>query len=309
MRRSKNRWLPEIKSALSKSRSLISLPLKKVFSRSSIDDEFYEELEEILIQADVGLPATTTIIDGLRQEVRKVHPKDVSDVRDLLIDEIVRVLDSASDDEVAKRPRKELSIHIIVGVNGAGKTTSIAKLASRFKGSSQKVIVAAADTYRAAAVEQLEIWVDRIGVDMVKHRRGSDAAAVVFDSIRAAKGRQANELIVDTAGRLHTKTPLMEEIKKVKRVVDREAEGAFVETLLVIDATTGQNGLSQAKLFNEALDIDGIILAKLDGTAKGGIVLAITKELGIPVLYVGTGEAVNDLADFNSRVFTESLLS
>lgn len=307
MQEPQKRWLNSLKSALKKSRATIVEPLSEVFSRQRIDDRFWEDTEDILIQGDVGVPTALKIIEDLKVDIKKSPLRDTAEMPERLKNTIIRILEPESEAPVSSTP--SLTVAIVVGINGAGKTTSIAKLAHKFSKAGRRVLIAAADTYRAAAIEQVQIWADRIGVDVVKHERGGDAAAVVYDAVHAAKARGADVLIIDTAGRLHTKVPLMEEIRKVKRVIDREVPGAHIETLLVIDATTGQNGLSQAKLFNDALDLDGIILAKLDGTAKGGIILAITDTLGIPVRYVGTGESVEDMAEFDAHAFAEALLS
>jgi len=307
MQEPQKHWLNGLKSALKRSRATIIEPLSEVFSRKRIDDRFWEDTEDILIQGDVGVPTALKIIEGLKADLKESPLRDTAEMPERLKKTIIGILEQERIPPVSTG--SPLTVKIIVGVNGAGKTTSIAKLAHRFSESGSRVLIAAADTYRAAAIEQVQIWADRIGVDVVKHERGSDAAAVVYDAVHAAKARGADILIIDTAGRLHTKVPLMEEIRKVKRVVEREMQGAQIETLLVIDATTGQNGLSQAKLFNDALDLNGIILAKLDGTAKGGIILAIIDALGIPVRYIGTGERVEDLAEFEAHAFVDALLS
>jgi fused signal recognition particle receptor len=307
MQESQKHWLNGLKSALKRSRATIIEPLSEVFSRKRIDDRFWEDTEDILIQGDVGVPTALKIIEGLKADLKESPLRDTAEMPERLKKTIIGILEQERIPPVSTG--SPLTVKIIVGVNGAGKTTSIAKLAHKFSESGSRVLIAAADTYRAAAIEQVQIWADRIGVDVVKHERGSDAAAVVYDAVHAAKARGADILIIDTAGRLHTKVPLMEEIRKVKRVVEREMQGAQIETLLVIDATTGQNGLSQAKLFNDALDLNGIILAKLDGTAKGGIILAIIDALGIPVRYIGTGERVEDLAEFEAHAFVDALLS
>lgn len=281
--------------------------LTSIFKGSpTIEEALWEGIEELLVQSDVGVKATTEIIENLRDEVERQRIENPAALPELLKEQLVTIL-SREQGPVAHEPR--LHVYLIVGVNGTGKTTTIAKMAERAKRAGRKVLLAAADTYRAAAIEQLSIWADRVEVDMVKHQRGSDAAAVVYDSIQAAKARGADVILVDTAGRLHTQINLMEELKKIKRVAEREAPEAKVETLLVIDATTGQNGLSQARLFNEALKIDGVILTKLDGTAKGGIVIAIQEELGLPVRLVGVGEHLDDIMDFDPSEFVGALLT
>lgn len=306
MEQRENRWLSGIRSALSKSRQTLIDPLKDAFSRSSIDETFWSEIEDALISADVGMPTTMKVVDELRTTTKRMRLSEPEQVRDALKDELIKVLEEVRPPDIAPG---RLKVDIIVGVNGVGKTTSIAKIAYRFRSDGEKVLLAAADTYRAAAVEQLAIWAKRADVDIVMQGQGSDAAAVVFDAVSAAKARGMDRLIADTAGRIHTKIPLMEEIKKIKRVIEREAPDAAVQTLIVIDATTGQNGLLQARQFNDTLEIDGVVLAKLDGTAKGGIVLAIVDELRIPVLFVGTGERIEDIADFDARSFVDALLS
>lgn len=306
MEQRENRWLSGIRSALSKSRQTLIDPLKDAFSRSSIDETFWSEIEDALISADVGMPTTMKVVDELRTTTKRMRLSEPEQVREALKDELIKVLEEVRPPDAAPG---RLKVDIIVGVNGVGKTTSIAKIAYRFRSDGEKVLLAAADTYRAAAVEQLAIWAKRADVDIVMQGQGSDAAAVVFDAVSAAKARGMDRLIADTAGRIHTKIPLMEEIKKIKRVIEREAPDAAVQTLIVIDATTGQNGLLQARQFNDTLEIDGVVLAKLDGTAKGGIVLAIVDELRIPVLFVGTGERIEDIADFDARSFVDALLS
>ena len=275
--------------------------------RRPVDDELFDELEEALIQADVNIHTTTQVVDDLRQAARRERISESEDIRARLKDDLMRVL-SSDGDEHLRISDTPPSVYLMVGVNGVGKTTTIAKLASRCKSQGKRVIIAAADTFRAAAIDQLEIWADRVGVDIVKQREGADPAAVVYDALQAAKSRGADVVIADTAGRLHTKKNLMEELKKIGRVVERELGRPADEVLLVLDATTGQNALSQAKEFKEAVPITGIVLAKLDGTAKGGIVITLRDEMGIPIKLVGTGEKMEDLEDFDSRDFVESLL-
>lgn len=300
-------WVGGLKAALKKSRAQFVPRLTSIFkSFPTIDEALWQGIEELLVQSDVGVKATTKIIDRLRQEVKRRRVENSTELLKLLRQQLETIL---SQKQVLVAERPGLYVYMIVGVNGTGKTTTIAKMAQRAKQEGQKVLLAAADTYRAAAIEQLSIWADRVGADMIRHQRGADAAAVVYDSIQAAKARGVNVILVDTAGRLHTQVNLMEELKKIKRVAEREAPEAKVETLLVIDATTGQNGLSQARLFNEALKIDGVILTKLDGTAKGGIVIAIQEELGLPVELVGVGEHLDDLRDFDPSGFVSALLS
>jgi len=275
--------------------------------RRSVDDELFDELEEALIQADVNIHTTTRIVDDLRQAARRDRISESDDIRARLKDDLLRVLSSNGDEHLKVSPEPP-SVYLIVGVNGVGKTTSIAKLAHRFKSQGKRVILAAADTFRAAAIDQLEIWAGRVGVEIIKQREGADPAAVVYDALQAAKSRGADVVIADTAGRLHTRKNLMEELKKIGRVVEREIGRPADEVLLVLDATTGQNAISQAKEFKEAVPITGILLAKLDGTAKGGIVITLRDELGIPIKLVGVGEKMEDLEDFDSRDFADSLL-
>jgi len=274
--------------------------------RRPVDDELFDELEEALIQADVNIHTTNKVVDDLRQASRKERLNEAEDIRARLKSDLIQVL--CSDDQRLHISSERPTVYLIVGVNGTGKTTSIAKLAHRFKSQGKRVILAAADTFRAAAIDQLEIWANRAGVDIVKQREGADPAAVVFDALQAAKSRNADVVIADTAGRLHTRKNLMEELKKIGRVIERELGRPADEVLLVLDATTGQNAVSQAKEFKDAVAITGIILAKLDGTAKGGIVITLKDELGVPIKLVGTGEKLEDLEDFDSRDFVESLI-
>ena len=275
--------------------------------RRPVDDELFDELEEALIQADVNIHTTTQVVDDLRQVARRERISESEDIRARLKDDLMRVL-SSDGDEHLRISDTPPSVYLMVGVNGVGKTTSIAKLAHRFKSQGKRVILAAADTFRAAAIDQLEIWASRVGVEIIKQREGADPAAVVFDALQAAKSRGADVVIADTAGRLHTRKNLMQELKKIGRVVEREIGRPADEVLLVLDATTGQNAVSQAKKFKEAVQITGILLAKLDGTAKGGIVITLKDELGIPIKLVGTGEKPDDLEDFDSRDFVAALL-
>jgi fused signal recognition particle receptor len=266
-----------------------------------IDDDFYEELEDILLMADCGLKATTVIIDELRNRVKAGKVKDAAQAREMLKEIMVEQMD------IPRPPLKWPMVMLIVGVNGVGKTTTIGKLALRFQSIGRKVMLCAGDTFRAAAAEQLSVWAERARVPIVKHAEGADPAAVVFDAIKSAKAQQADLLIVDTAGRLHNKKNLMDELSKMRRVIDREYPEADTRCILVLDATTGQNGLMQARAFKEVAEINGIILTKLDGTAKGGIALAIRQELEVPVWYIGVGEGIDDLQPFNARDFVEAL--
>lgn len=297
-------FFAKIKSGLSKTRTNIMSSVENVLkSFTKIDDELYEELEEALIMADIGVETSMDIIEGLKAKVkeRKIH--DVSEVRGLIVEIITEMLSSESDEFELKSP----SVILVIGVNGVGKTTTIGKLTNNYNKQGKKVVLAAADTFRAAAIDQLEIWGDRNGVDVIKHQENSDPGAVVFDAVQAAKARNADILICDTAGRLHNKKNLMEELRKIFKIISREYPEAQQEVLLVLDSTTGQNALQQAKLFKEVADITGIVLTKLDGTAKGGIVIAIKNELKIPVRFIGVGEGIDDLQPFNAADFAKAL--
>lgn len=272
-------------------------------SFTKIDEDFFEELEETLILSDIGAETSMEICDKLRQAVKRTGTTDPAEVKQLLRDIIAEMLTGGNELRIDTKP----SVIMVIGVNGAGKTTTIGKLAANLKSQGKKVIVAAADTFRAAAIDQLNVWTDRAGVDIVKHSEGSDPAAVVFDALSAAKARGADVVLCDTAGRLHNKKNLMEELKKIARVIDREVPDACVETLLVLDATTGQNAVNQAKLFSESAEITGIVLTKLDGTAKGGIIIPIKNELGIPVKLVGVGEKIDDLQPFVPEDYVQAL--
>ncbi|MBR4778251.1 MAG: signal recognition particle-docking protein FtsY [Lachnospiraceae bacterium] len=294
-------------SGLSKTRKSIANGLNSIFSAfSSIDDDFYEELEETLIMADIGINATEAIVENLKEKVKENKIKEPEACRQLLMDSIIEQM-SVPEDAYEFENRK--SVVMVIGVNGVGKTTSIGKLAGQLKGMGKKVLVAAADTFRAAAIEQLTEWTNRAGVDIIAQSEGSDPAAVVFDAVSAAKSRKTDVLLCDTAGRLHNKKNLMDELKKINKIVDREYPDCYRETLVVLDGTTGQNALAQAKQFSEVADITGIIITKLDGTAKGGIAVAIQKELGIPVKYIGVGEHIDDLQKFDPQSFVEALFS
>jgi fused signal recognition particle receptor len=292
-------------AGLQKTRDNIIAGVDSIFNGfSAIDDEFYEEIEEILIMGDLGIQTTTSIVEDLRKKVKENNIKDPSECKQLLMDSIMEQMDLG---ENAYEFEKRRSVLLIIGVNGVGKTTSVGKLAGQMKDDGKKVIVAAADTFRAAAIEQLTEWARRANVDIIAQQEGSDPAAVVYDAVAAAKSRQADILICDTAGRLHNKKNLMEELKKINRIIDKEYPEAYRETLVVLDGTTGQNALVQAKQFMEVADITGIILTKLDGTAKGGIAVAIQSELGIPVKYIGVGEKIDDLQKFNAKEFVNAL--
>lgn len=298
----------KLKQSLTKTRqSIVGKVENLIKSFKSIDEDFFEELEEILIQADLGVPTTDALVKSLRRQVKEQHLSEPDEVRGALQSIIADIMSDI--DKPLQFADEKPTVFLMVGVNGVGKTTTIAKLAYRYKSEGKKVMLAAGDTFRAAAVEQLQIWADRVGVDLIKHGEGADPAAVVFDSVKAAVARKADLLIIDTAGRLHTKTNLMEEIAKVRRVISREIPSAPHEVLLVLDATTGQNAITQARLFGEATGVTGIVLTKLDGTAKGGIVIAVAKELNIPVKLIGVGEGMEDLGDFSSQEFAEALFS
>ena len=295
----------KLKTGLTKTRDGLTDKINEVLKIAiTIDEDLYEELEEILITSDVGMDTTIDIIERLRTKIRKEKINDPQEVKPALKAVIRDILleGSYEDDEAEKR------VMLVIGVNGVGKTTSIGKIAAKNKADGKKVLLAAADTFRAAAIDQLEVWSKRADVDIVKHQEGSDPAAVVFDAIEATKARNVDLLICDTAGRLHNKKNLMNELEKINRVIDRELDGYKKETLVVLDATTGQNAVIQAKQFMEVCPIDGIILTKLDGTAKGGVVISIKQSLNIPVRYIGVGEGVEDLQKFDAESFAEALI-
>lgn len=305
MSEEKKGFFAKLVKGLAKTRNSIVSGIDNIFSGfSNIDEDFYEEIEEILIMADLGVNTTSKIIESLREKVKENKIKEPSQCKELLMEsikEIMNVGESAYEFENRK------SIILVIGVNGVGKTTSVGKLSGQLKDQGKKVIMAAADTFRAAAIEQLTEWSNRAGVDIVAQKEGSDPAAVVFDAIQAAKARKADVLICDTAGRLHNKKNLMEELKKIDRIIEKEYSDAYRENLIVLDGTTGQNALIQAKQFMEATNVTGIILTKLDGTAKGGIAVAIQSELSVPVKYIGIGEKIDDLQKFNSEEFVNAL--
>ncbi len=299
-------FFDRLKDGLAKTRDSFVAKIDTLLSsHKAIDEELFERLEELLIQADVGVDTTLRLVDDVKDEVRTKGITDSSLVRPILQTKIHEILTTHSS--VFELPKTSPAVILVVGVNGAGKTTTIGKLAHRFKSEGHKVILGAGDTFRAAAIEQLEIWAERVGVDIVKHQPGADPAAVAYDAIQAGRARQCDVVIIDTAGRLQTKTNLMRELEKIGRVVEREVGEEGAEVLLVVDATTGQNALSQAKLFSEAVDVSGLVLAKLDGTAKGGIVIAIAAELELPVKFIGIGEAYEDLRDFDADEFAAAL--
>lgn len=300
------------KEGMEKTRQSFSGRINDLIARyRSVDEDFFEELEEVLISADVGVMTVMDLVDELKMEVKRHNVKDPSKVRDVISEKLVDMYYSGDSEEVNRLNLNDdgLSVILVVGVNGVGKTTSIGKLAHQMKQEGKHVVLAAGDTFRAGAIEQLEVWGERTGVEVIKHSAGSDPAAVIFDGIQAAKAREADVLICDTAGRLQNKVNLMNELAKVNRVIQREIPGAPHEVLLVLDATTGQNALSQAKTFSESTDVSGIVLTKLDGTAKGGIVLAIRNELNIPVKFVGLGEQVEDLQKFDANAFVYGLFA
>ena len=301
----KTGFFGRLKAGLTKTRDNIVHGIDSVFNGySAIDEDFYEELEEILIMGDIGVRATNDIIERLKEQVKQQHIKDPAECKQLLIDSIKEQMDVG---ETAYRFENEKSVVLIIGVNGVGKTTSVGKLAGKLKDQGKKVVLAAADTFRAAAGDQLLEWAKRANVEMIGGQEGADPAAVVYDAVAAAKARNADVLLCDTAGRLHNKKNLMEELKKINRILEREYPDAYRETLVVLDATTGQNALAQAREFSEVADITGIILTKMDGTAKGGIAVAIHSELGIPVKYIGVGETIEDLQKFDSNEFVNAL--
>ena len=301
----KKGFFKRLVEGLTKTRNNIVSGIDSIFSGfSAIDEDFYEEIEEILIMGDLGINATTAIIEDLKQKVKEQHIKEPSACKQLLIDSIKAQMNVG---ETAYEFENRQSVVLVIGVNGVGKTTSIGKLAGKLKDQGKKVILAAADTFRAAAGEQLTEWAHSAGVEIISGQEGSDPAAVVYDAIQASKARHADVLLCDTAGRLHNKKNLMAELGKINRVIDREYPEAYRETLVVLDGTTGQNALAQARQFSEIADITGIILTKLDGTAKGGIAVAIHSELGIPVKYIGVGESIDDLQKFDADEFVNAL--
>ena len=292
-------------SGLSKTRDNIVSGIDAVFNGfSNIDDDFYEEIEETLIMGDLGIQTTMAIVEDLRNKVKEQHIKDPEQCKEILIGSIKEQMDLG---ENAYEFENRKSVVLVIGVNGVGKTTSVGKLAGQLKDQGKKVILAAADTFRAAAIEQLTEWSARAGVDIIAQQEGSDPAAVIYDAVAAAKSRKADVLICDTAGRLHNKKNLMEELKKINRIIDKEYPDAYRETLVVLDGTTGQNALEQARQFGEVADLTGIILTKLDGTAKGGIAVAIQSELNVPVKYIGVGEHIDDLQKFDADTFVNAL--
>lgn len=297
-------FFSKISAGLKKTRdSLMGSVNSMLHAFTKIDEELFEELEEILIMADVGAATSARICEALRKKVKEQGITDPEKIRDLLAETVAEMLAGGQEMQLGTRP----SVILVIGVNGVGKTTTIGKLAARYKAEGKRVVLAAADTFRAAAIEQLEIWAERADVDIVRHEQGSDPAAVVFDALAAAKARGADLVICDTAGRLHNKKNLMEELSKISRVIERELPGADKEVLLVLDATTGQNAVNQAREFKNAAGITGIVLTKLDGTARGGVVLAIREDLDVPVKFIGVGEGVDDLQPFDPADFARGI--
>ena len=305
MAEEKKGFFKRLVSGLAKTRDNIVAGFDSIFSGfSSIDEDFYEELEEILIMGDIGINATTSIIENLKKEVSERHIKEPMECKQLLINEIK---DQMRVDSTEYEFENRRSVVLVIGVNGVGKTTTIGKLAGKLRAEDKKVVIAAADTFRAAAGEQLKEWANRSQAELIGGQEGSDPASVVFDAVAAAKARHADVLMIDTAGRLHNKKNLMEELRKMNKIIDREFPEAYRETLVVLDATTGQNALQQAKEFNDVAEITGIVLTKMDGTAKGGIAVAIHAELGVPVKYIGVGETIDDLQKFDADDFVNAL--
>jgi len=307
MSEEKKGFFGRLVAGLTKTRNNIVSGIDSIFNGfSNIDDDFYEELEEILIMGDLGVHATENILDDLRKKVKEHHIKEPADCKEFLIESIKNQM---KVEETAYRFEEEKSVLLVIGVNGVGKTTTVGKLAGKLKAAGKKVVIAGADTFRAAAGDQLKEWANRSGVDMIGGPEGSDPGAVVYDATAAAKARNADVLIVDTAGRLHNKKNLMNELGKINRILEKEYPDAYRETLIVLDATTGQNALVQAKEFAEVAGISGIVLTKMDGTAKGGIAVAIQAELGVPVKYIGVGETIDDLQKFDSDEFVNALFT
>ena len=303
----KGGFFSRLVSGLTKTRDNIVSGMDSIFHGfTHIDDDFYEELEEVMIMGDLGVQATYDILDDLKEKVKERHIKEPADCREILIESIKEQMDVG---ETAYEFEDKTSVVMMIGVNGVGKTTTIGKLAGKLRAQNKKVVLVAADTFRAAAGEQLKEWANRSQAELIGGQEGSDPASVVFDAVAAAKARHADVLLCDTAGRLHNKKNLMEELRKMNRIIDREFPEAYRETLVVLDATTGQNALQQAKDFNDVADITGIVLTKMDGTAKGGIAVAIQAELGIPVKYIGVGETIDDLQKFDADAFVNALFA
>jgi len=302
------KFFEKLKKGLSKTHQGFVEKIDQLFlGKKTIDQDMLDELEGLLFEADLGVKTSSQLIEGVRQGLKRGELKEPEKVKEFIKQEILRILKSGEKPLSIDFSQTRPFVFMVVGVNGGGKTTTVGKLAYQYSSQGRKVLVGAADTFRAAAVEQLEVWANRVGADLIKQSKGSDPSAVAFDSIHAAKARDIDLVFIDTAGRLHTKVNLMEELKKIKRIVAREYPGAPHEVLLVLDATTGQNAISQAKLFNEAIGVTGIAITKLDGTAKGGIIVGITEELKIPIRYIGVGEGVDDLKEFDATEFVQAL--
>ena len=306
MAEEKKGFFKRLKEGLSKTRNSIVDSFSSVFGASHIDDDFYEELEETFIMADMGYETTEKVIENLKERVKEARIKEPAACKELIIN-IIR--DQMMVDESAYDFEKKKSVILVIGVNGVGKTTTIGKLAAQYKKSGKKVLIAAADTFRAAAIDQLKTWADRAGVEMISHNEGADPAAVVYDAVSAAKARNTDILLIDTAGRLHNKKNLMDELAKMRRIISRDYPDENVESLIVLDGTTGQNALEQARQFSNVTEIDGIVITKLDGTAKGGIAIAIQAELNVPVKFIGIGEKIDDLQRFDPSAYVEALFS
>ena len=306
MAEEKKGFFKRLKEGLSKTRNSIVDSFSSVFGAAHIDDDFYEELEETFIMADMGYETTEKVIENLKERVKEARIKEPAACKELIIN-IIR--DQMMVDESAYDFEKKKSVILVIGVNGVGKTTTIGKLAAQYKKSGKKVLIAAADTVRAAAIDQLKTWADRAGVEMISHNEGADPAAVVYDAVSAAKARNTDILLIDTAGRLHNKKNLMDELAKMRRIISRDYPDANVESLIVLDGTTGQNALEQARQFSNVTEIDGIVITKLDGTAKGGIAIAIQAELNVPVKFIGIGEKIDDLQRFDPSAYVEALFS
>ena len=306
MAEEKKGFFKRLKEGLSKTRNSIVDSFSSVFGASHIDDDFYEELEETFIMADMGYETTEKVIENLKERVKEARIKEPAACKELIIN-IIR--DQMMVDESAYDFEKKKSVILVIGVNGVGKTTTIGKLAAQYKKSGKKVLIAAADTFRAAAIDQLKTWADRAGVEMISHNEGADPAAVVYDAVSAAKARNTDILLIDTAGRLHNKKNLMDELAKMRRIISRDYPDANVESLIVLDGSTGQNALEQARQFSNVTEIDGIVITKLDGTAKGGIAIAIQAELNVPVKFIGIGEKIDDLQRFDPSAYVEALFS
>ena len=302
----KKGFFARLKEGLTKTRNSISDSFNNLFKASELDDDFYDELEETLVMSDMGYETTERIVEDLKARVKEEHIKEAQACRDLVIN-IIR--DQMQVDETAYDFENKKTVVLVIGVNGVGKTTSIGKLAAQYKKRGKKVLMAARDTFRAAAIDQLKTWADRAGVDIIAHQEGSDPAAVVYDAVQAAKARGTDILLCDTAGRLHNKKNLMDELAKMRRIIEKEYPEAHCETLIVLDGSTGQNALEQARQFSEVTDLNGIILTKLDGTAKGGIAIAIQAELDVPVKYIGVGEKIDDLQRFDPTHYVEALFA